>query len=220
MPDFTVIVADIKASRKMRADERYEGQLFLKSAIIQVNETYASAIEAPFMITKGDEIQGVLCRLADVNRIMLKLERLIFPLTVRFGLGFGPIQKMGSSIPIEMDGPAFHRASQALDVAKKKKLAVYVNTGNRDFDTSVNTIYQLVYAIKRRWSDISFERYWRYKELGTYERVAEASGVSVQAVWDSLRNARAMDVIEAENTLDRFFSQHDEQPVKSIRIDT
>ena len=208
MQAFTVVVADVKGSRKMQADERYEGQLFIKSALVQINEKYAQAIEAPFMITKGDEFQGVLCNLTDLNDIMLNLERLIYPLTLRFGLGYGPIQKMGSRIPIEMDGPAFHHASHALDIAKKKKRAVLIKTADAEFDLSVNTIYQLIYSIKRRWSDVNYERYWRYKELGTYERVAEASGVSAQAIWDSLKNAGAMDVIDAEKSLKSYFERY------------
>ena len=98
MDQYTVIIADIKGSRKMRAYERYEWQLFLKSAIVQINEDCADAIEAQFMITKGDEFQGVLKNLSDVHRIMIKFERLIFPLILHYGVGFGAIQKMGSSM--------------------------------------------------------------------------------------------------------------------------
>jgi hypothetical protein len=202
MDQYTVIIADIKGSRKMRAYERYEWQLFLKSAIVQINEDCADAIEAQFMITKGDEFQGVLKNLSDVHRIMIKFERLIFPLILRYGVGFGVIQKMGSKIPIEMDGKAFHRANAALNKAKKKKYAVYINTDNPGFDLTVNAIYQLIYAIKGRWSETNFNRYWKYKEMGTYEKVAHQEGVSTQAVWDSLHNSNAIDVINAENALD------------------
>ena len=107
-----VIIADVRGSRKMARDERYEGQLYLKSAIIQVNENFAHLIEAPFMITRGDEFQGILRDLEHAFNTMLEFERLLFPLQLRYGIGKGTIQKMGSKIPIEMDGPAFHRAAQ------------------------------------------------------------------------------------------------------------
>ena len=94
MYKYIVIIADIKESRKLRDRERYEWQLFLKSAIVQVNENCAEAIEAPFMITKGDEFQGVLKNLSDVNLILMEFERLIFPLNLRFGVGFGIIHKV------------------------------------------------------------------------------------------------------------------------------
>ncbi len=213
MSNYTVIISDIEASRKMQAYERHEWQLFLKSAIVQVNETFAEEIEAPFMITKGDEFQGVLKHIRDVNRVMMKFERLVFPLHLRYGVGYGSIQKMGANIPIEMDGPAFHRANAALQFAKKKKTTVAVNTGSEPFDLTVNMIYRLIYAIKKRWSKINYDRYWKYKDLGTYERVAKEEGVSTQAVWDSLNHSNAIDVIQAEQTLARIMSHMETNPL-------
>ncbi len=207
MDQYAVINADIKDSRKMHANERYEWQLFLKSAIVQVNEDDADLIEAPFMITKGDEFQGVLKNLSDIPHIIMKFERLVFPLIMRYGVGYGPIQKMGSKIPIEMDGRAFHRASAGLDYAKRKKYGVYLDTGNPEFDLMVNTLYQLIYVIKGKWSRTNFTRYWKYKSMGTYERVAQEVGVSTQAVWDSLNNASAIEVINAEEALINLLHQ-------------
>lgn len=203
----TVIISDIIGSRKLNDRERYEWQLFLKSSIIQINEKFSSYIEAPFMITKGDEFQGVLKKIGSVHSIVMEFERLIFPLTMRFGVGHGVIQKMGSKIPIEMDGPAFHLAQAALNVAKKKKKVIIIETENDFFNMQVNTIYQLIYAIKERWSDISYKRYWKYQECGTYERVAQEEGVSIQAVWDSLHNSHAMEVIQAEQTIRKILCE-------------
>ncbi|MEJ2545499.1 MAG: SatD family protein [Calditrichaceae bacterium] len=189
----TVIISDIIGSRKLNDRERHEWQLFLKSSIIQINEKFSSYIEAPFMITKGDEFQGVLKKIGSVHSIVMEFERLIFPLTMRFGVGHGVIQKMGSKIPIEMDGPAFHRAQAALNVA-------------------------LIYAIKERWSDISYKRYWKYQECGTYERVAQEEGVSTQAVWDSLHNSHAMEVIQAEQAIRKILCEEAIQCQQPISI--
>ena len=58
--DAVVILGDVCGSRKMKMDKRYEAQLYLKSGIIQLNESFYNLIEAPFMITRGDEFQGIL----------------------------------------------------------------------------------------------------------------------------------------------------------------
>jgi hypothetical protein len=211
----TVIISDIIGSRKLNDHERHEWQLFLKSSIVQINEKFSDFIEAPFMITKGDEFQGVLKRIGSVHSIVMEFERLVFPLTMRFGVGHGVIQKMGSKIPIEMDGAAFHRAQAALNKAKKKKKVIIIETENEYFNLQVNTIYQLIYAIKERWSDISYKRYWKYQECGTYERVAQEEGVSTQAVWDSLHNSHAIEVIQAEHAICRLLYEeaiHYQQP--------
>ena len=201
MQNYAVLIADIKDSRQLKERERYEWQLFLKSAVVQVNESFSDEIEAPFMITKGDEFQGVLQNLSSINKVILQFEHLIYPLSLRFGIGYGPIQKMGSKIPIEMDGPAFHRANAALTTAKKKKRAVQIDTKDNEFDQWVNILYRLIFSIKSRWSETTYKRYWMYKKMGTYKRVAADERVSPQAVWDSIHHSGAVDVLDAEKTL-------------------
>jgi len=192
---------------KMANDERYEGQLFLKSAIIQINEKFSDSIEAPFMITRGDEFQGVTKDLASGLETMLEFERLLFPLKLRYGIGKGEIQKMGSSIPIEMDGTAFHRANDAVNRAKKKKLFLLCNSGDAANDMLINSIFLLMNSIKTRWNENNYERYWNYKSLGTFEKVAKKENVSPQAIWDSMQNMRAIDIITAENELLKYFNE-------------
>jgi hypothetical protein len=202
-----VIIADVRGSRKMARDERYEGQLYLKSAIIQVNENFAELIEAPFMITRGDEFQGVLSLMENAFSTMLEFERLLFPLQLRYGIGRGAIQRMGSKIPIEMDGPAFHRATEALNQVKKKKQFFLCKTDSAQSDLIINTVLSLMCAIKSKWNEITFNRYWKYKELGTFERVAQFENVSTQAIWDSMHNMRVMDILDAEKNLINYLRE-------------
>lgn len=207
MDNAVVIIGDVCGSRKMAVDERYEGQLFIKSTIIQVNEKLSTLIEAPFMITRGDEFQGVLRNLRSALEIMLEFERLLFPLQLRYGIGKGQIQKMGSKIPIEMDGPAFHRADEALTQVKKRKQFIQCNTGKTQDDLLINTIFYLTSAIKSRWNQLNFERYWKYKELGTFEKVAQLENVSTQAIWDSMHNMRVTEVLQSEKNLKEYFDK-------------
>jgi hypothetical protein len=203
---YTVIIGDVCGSRKMNDDDRYEGQLFLKSAISQINEKFKDHIEAPFTITRGDEFQGVLANLPCMMSVLLEFERLLFPLTLWYGIGTGLIQRMGSALPLEMDGPAFHRASEALNYAKKKKKQMIYKSEQEQVDLLINTIFILMHAIKSRWNQSNFERYWRYKELGTYEKVAAYENVSAQAVWDSMQNTRALQIIHSEQAVMDFLN--------------
>lgn len=198
---YAVIVADIKDSKKMEERERHEWQLFLRSAIVQVNENWQDSIEAKFMITKGDEFQGVVHKIPNVQSIMIEFERLLTPLKLRFGIGIGRIQKMGANIPIEMDGPAFHRANLALNNTKKQRCSIQLQSTDPQVDKYINTLYSLICAIKKDWKPLNINRYWKYKELGTYEKVADIEGVSTPAIWDSLRNSNSVEVISAEQTV-------------------
>lgn len=207
-----VVIGDVRGSRKMDTEERHAGQLFIKSTIVQLNEKFDGSIIAPFMITRGDEFQGVVQNMKTAFDIVLELERLLFPLNLRYGIGRGKIYSMGSTITIEMDGPAFHRASEALTRAKKKKRSILVNTGTEEKDALLNSIFVLINAIKSRWNEINYNRYWRYKTMGTFEKVAQYEKVSAQAIWDSMQNMRAIEVLQVEKTLENIFEKEDTNP--------
>jgi hypothetical protein len=114
---------------------------------------------------------------------------------------------MGSKIPIEMDGPAFHHANAALNQIKKSRQCFLCRTENANIDLVVNTVLSLMWAIKSKWNEITFNRYWKYKELGTLEKVAQLESVSAQAIWDSMHNMKVMEVLEAEKNLIQYFKQ-------------
>lgn len=202
---YAVIIGDVSGSKQLSGRNRYQTQLFMKSAIVQINEEFHEHIEAPFTITKGDEFQGLLTDLEAAFRIVLALEKLTFPTRLRFGIGIGNVYKMGGRLPIEMDGPAFHRANAALNYAKKKKYAYYMKTNNEAVDMLANTVFQLITAIKQRWNERHYRLYWRYKDLGTYRQVAEMEQVTPQAVCDTLKNTRALNVKSAEESLLEYF---------------
>jgi hypothetical protein len=202
---YAVIIGDVSGSRQLSGRNRYQTQLFMKSAIVQINEEFHEHIEAPFTITKGDEFQGLLSDLEGAFKIVLALEKLTFPTRIRFGIGVGNIYRMGGKLPIEMDGPAFHRANAALNFAKKKKYSYYMKTHNESVDMLANTIFQLMTALKQRWNERHFRLYWRYKDLGTYRQVAEMEKISPQAVCDTLKNTRALHVKAAEESILEHF---------------
>ncbi|RMI20445.1 MAG: hypothetical protein D6681_02335 [Calditrichaeota bacterium] len=204
---YVVIIGDMSGSKQLSGRSRYQAQLFIKSAIVQINEEYAEHIEAPFTITKGDEFQGLLTDLEAAFRIVLALEKLTFPVRLRFGLGVGEVLKMGSHTPIEMDGPAFHRANAALNMAKKKKCNYYIITPDENINLLINTTFHLITAIKQRWKERHYRLYWRYKDLGTYREVGALENITPQAVCDALKNSRAISVKTAEENLLEYFQQ-------------
>ncbi len=205
---YAVIIADVSGSKQLSGKNRYQTQLFLKSAIVQINEQFAQYIEAPFTITKGDEFQGLLLDMCHAYEIVLAFEKLLFPIKLRFGMGVGPIYRMGGKLPIEMDGPAFHRANAALSRAKKKKVSYFLITNNDQIDLLINTSFQLIHAIKSRWNQRIFRLFWRYKDLGTYREVAAVEKITPQAVCDALKTNRATDVKTAEENLMAYFAAY------------
>ena len=140
-------------------------------------------------------------------RIIIALEKLTYPVKLRFGIGVGQVFKMGGTLPIEMDGPAFHRANAALNYGKKKKYFCYMTSQEEATDLLCNTTFQLMGAIKNRWNERHFRLFWRYKEMGTYREVAEQEGITPQAVCDALKSCRALYIKTAEENLIRYFQK-------------
>ncbi|HQU72226.1 MAG: hypothetical protein KDI06_17645 [Calditrichaeota bacterium] len=202
---FAVIIGDVSGSKQLNSHSRYQTQLFLKSAVVQINEEFNEDIEAPFTITKGDEFQGLVTSTEAALRIILALEKLTYPVKLRFGIGIGQVYKMGGTLPIEMDGPAFHRANAALNFGKKKKYDYYMTSPEESTDLLCNTVFKLMGAIKSRWNERHFRLFWRYKELGTYREVGDHEGITAQAVCDALKNSRALVIKSAEESLIKHF---------------
>ncbi len=216
---YTVLIGDISGSKRLSGMDRYQTQLFVKSAVVQINEQFRSYIEAPMTITKGDEFQGLIDLPAHAFEIIQTLQKMVFPIQVRYGIGIGNIYRMGGVLPIEMDGPAFHRANRALNVAKKRKSEVWLISEMEPMDQLVNTVFSLMTAIKSRWNERHYKLYWSYQELGTYREVAELENVTPQAICDVLKNSRATDILSAEqnlmDTLDQFTAVDSNQLLES-----
>jgi hypothetical protein len=217
--NYTVMIGDVSGSKQLSGRHRYQTQLFLKSAIVQLNEEYQQDIDAPVTITKGDEFQALFRDLASAYKVSLAIEKIIFPIQIRFGFGVGRVYKMGGRLPIEMDGPAFHLANWAMGLAKKKKTQFIVNTDLEKFDILCNIIFRLITAIKQKWNERHYRLFWSYKELGTYRKVAEIENISPQAVWDALKNCRALDVKHAEESLMQYFNDfYSEFPESELKV--
>ncbi len=205
--EYTVVIGDISGSKQLNGMDRYQTQLFVKSAIVQINEEFQSILEAPATMTKGDEFQALLSSPCEAYQVVRVLQKMVFPICIRYGLGIGNIYRMGGKLPIEMDGPAFHRANRALTLAKKNKNDLWIHSFSKNFDQLVNTIFSLISAIKSRWNERHFKLYWDYQELGTYKQVAVKESVTPQAIFDVLKNSRAIDVICAEKNLEKIFME-------------
>lgn len=196
-----VLMGDLHGSRKLSAEERYKAQLFLKLTLAQINENYHQYIFAPFMITKGDEFQGILNNISIAFDISLELERLLFPLYFRFGIGIGAIHQMGGELPIEMDGPGFHNANYALNQAKKKKQNIFIKSGNDFIDGLVNQILILIHSIKKGWKEDYFQYYWQFKDFKSIKKIAEFRGISSQAVSSAIKRLHIREIFNAEESV-------------------
>lgn len=199
---YTVIIGDIVKSRKI--EERGKVQEKLKKILETVNRDFKEYIEVRFSITMGDEFQGLLKDLSKSYEIIRYIEKELYPLKIRFGVGMG---KLGTPIFEnigEMDGECFVKARKAIEDAKKLGQNIVYNLGNNEKDMIINTILMLLEAVKTSWKDIHLKRIWLYEKMGTYEKVAKKEKISKQMVSKMFKRINYYKVKKAEKILFHF----------------
>lgn len=145
---YIAVIGDVVASR--RAEERSQMQERLGKALAAVNAEFESLVVARFLITIGDEFQGLLERVGDIDRLLSRVRSRANPAELRFGLGFGGLATPLREQAIGMDGPCFHRARAAVERAKVRGTALEVEAGRAN---PALDIYSLLYSeLRRRWT--------------------------------------------------------------------
>ena len=111
--NYIAIIGDIKHSKNI--SNRYEIQERLKNALDYINKKYKKNIAAKFLITLGDEFQGLLSAAEPLVDIIGYIQNEMFPVRIRIGVGIGEITtEINRNAAIGADGPAFYAARRAI----------------------------------------------------------------------------------------------------------
>ena len=182
---YTAVIGDIKNSRIL--SERGEVQKHLHEVLAEINERYKTEICAKFLITLGDEFQGLLCKPERCLEIIRLIENKLYPVKLRFGVGIGEITtSINEEMALGADGPAFYSAREAITEIKnnERKDANYPNVKFASTEESidlrqVNSICSLLKFLKRRWTTKQTETI-RDLELygGNQKESAERLGIN------------------------------------------
>lgn len=157
---YLAIIGDMVNSKKMT--DRNSAQNKLKTILNVINKKYESDIASNFMITLGDEFQGLLRKGCNVMNIISEIEAEIYPIQMRFGIGIGSIKtEINHEIPLGADGPAYHNARRMIEELKKlenRHRANYTNImisseyDNSDIDMLLNSVLSLCSTLKVKWT--------------------------------------------------------------------
>lgn len=117
---YYAIIGDIKRSKKI--ENRCEIQEKLKKILDNVNSIYNNDISAKFLITLGDEFQGLLEITAPILEIIKYIQREIYPIELRFGVGIGNVPTLiDYEAAIGADGPAFYAAREMIEFLREQE---------------------------------------------------------------------------------------------------
>lgn len=211
------IIGDIINSKKIK--NRDEVQIKLKSILNSINDEYKDSIAANFIITLGDEFQGLLTSPEKLMEIIDKIRIEIYPIKIRFGIGIGEIvTEINKEMAIGADGPAYHIARKMIDDLKvsNKANSKISTSGNIKISLSnyniiielINSNLNLCELIEDRWSEKQRELISKiiYKKISQRE-VAEEIGITQSSVQRRLKSSGYYDYLNSRNTINRALAE-------------
>lgn len=205
---FVVVIGDMVRSRRLPRARRARIQDQLERLFLQINRDHKESVVTPLQFTAGDEFQGVLKTALDLFPVIHRIREATLPVSVRFGIGIGPITTPISKQPQAMDGPAFHRARDALERAQEFIGQICLSSGKREGDEVVNAWLDVLSFIRSTWSERRREVIHLYEDFQKLEPVASKLRISVQAVSKHLRVTGYKAYVRGEKVLGDLLAVH------------
>lgn len=212
---YIAIIGDIVRSKNIK--ERNQVQKVLEKTLNDINKKFKDNISAKFMITLGDEFQGLLNSGTDVITIIEYIERKMYPVRLRFGIGIGEISTViNPDIPYGADGPAYYNARNMIESLKqrerrKKSFAANIMIMIDSADNTaalLNSIFSLYTLIKQRWTTRQREVIYNCMEYGDNQIItAKRLGITQSSVQKNLSNSGYYTYKNTMETISKVLSE-------------
>ena len=207
--NYLVVIGDIRGSRQL--PHRAELQKTMEDGLRHINAAFKDALAAGFVVTLGDEFQGVLKGPGDAIDVLVALDlEFARAIPIRYGLGWGPITTEMRAMAVGMDGPCFHGARDAVQKGKRDGRWVTVSGFGED-DDIINALLGLAGEVRSRWTDVQRETVEQARRARTQREVASARGVHESSVSQTLKAAMNDSVLEAERAAAALMMRHDNE---------
>jgi hypothetical protein len=117
---YGVVIMDIVDSRKIV--ERHQFQQRFNLIISRISKKHADILAAPIAITLGDEWQVVTRRPSECYNFVHEFQQILWNdgINLYAGIGLGTLTTPEDPDIRKMDGPCFHFAREAVNIAKGK----------------------------------------------------------------------------------------------------
>lgn len=187
-------------SRDVNAHDRADVQRRFTSFVEALNQKFKPHLKARFIITLGDEFQGLLNDPNVIADLIWTFEADFKDRELRSGFGFGTITTDVPPYAINLDGPALHNARASIDLAKKDNWMGGVFTGFGDpGDIVLNGLARLLRFQRQRIKPQQRRVLSLLRQGNTQAAIAHSLHITPQAVsayqnragWDAYRQGEA-----------------------------
>ena len=197
---YCAIIGDINQSRAL--PERAKIQRNFQKAIEAINKEYKKEIASKFILTLGDEFQGLLHRATESYRLVRRFQDIMGGVPFAFGIGIGSLATSLKKEALGMDGECFHFARAALQQAKKKKREVIFG-----FDGEASKLTNaLVGLLEKEWGKLTPRQREIVQLLKKHKpnEITKKLKISRQAVWKTSKTTLVSQMNDAEGALHDF----------------
>lgn len=150
MVNYVSLIIDVEKSKKYSVEDRNVMQYYLDKCINNLNYLYGEDIQCEVTFSAGDELQGLFNNVVTAISYFRILELLMKPVKLRAGIGVGEwTVKMEGGLSTQQDGPAYHRARQAIKEVYGKKLQ-NIRICSEENDVLANHLINASLPLKRQ----------------------------------------------------------------------
>lgn len=190
---FIAIIGDIRNSRSLESRKAIQDKL--KKVLEEINIKYKKDITSKFIITLGDEFQGLLANGRNLLNIIQDIRIGLYPVEFRFGIGVGEITTdINTEMALGADGPGYYKARNAIEIMKeneKKNRAVMsdirLEINDEKQKMLINTIFELMKALEQNWTERQREIIWNMLQYQDgQQKVASRIGITQSTVHKAL----------------------------------
>ncbi len=140
---YYVLLIDVIASSKLSKRDRLTEQM--TGWIADANRIFSEHCYAPFEVTKGDEVAGVLTSIATGYNIIDTFREAIFPATCRSVIVYDELTAgLGTKRSTIIDGRAFSRGNEIMMKLKKTQKTFALATGSKELDEVAGALVNLL----------------------------------------------------------------------------
>lgn len=181
---------------------------FLKVAE-DLNSRFSESFESRFVVTHGDEAQGLIKPTAadSVIEIIEALVEGIAPVQLRFGLGFGTLSTRLQEVSIGMDGEAWQKAKSAIEEARHSHQETCFRGFNFRVERLLEALTNLLLFHHSHWTKEQLEVIGWIRRGLSQSSVADLLGVSEAAVSKRLSAAGWRQYLDGKGSLKALLLQ-------------
>lgn len=199
-----VLLSDVVGSRHIAERKKFEKKL--SAALQEVSQRFASVFETPVQVWKGlDETAALVKEPWRLHEVMDALDEALSPHTMRFVVVQGPVDVLppGGDVA-KADGEAFHTATAEMLALKRSGLKFACRTQNAVTDAAWQAQVNLLWLLKKDWTERQRKTYRLYCQTGLQEAVARQLKVVQQTVSKTLKSISAAQVQQLERMINEW----------------